>query len=95
VAARCPGLCHTGDVTVTSEPTSPQRAGDLVCSARGCRRAADWALRWNNPKLHSPERRKTWLACTDHRETLGDFLSVRGFLRETCRVEDLPAADDE
>jgi hypothetical protein len=64
-----------------------ERAGevvpDLVCSAKGCRSDATWALRWNNPKLHPPERRKTWLACDDHRESLGEFLSVRGFLRET------------
>jgi hypothetical protein len=53
-----------------------------ICSARGCRRPATWALRWNNPKLHPPERRKTWLACDDHREQLSDFLSRRGFLRE-------------
>lgn len=53
------------------------------CSARGCRRDARWALRWNNPTLHPPERRKTWAACDDHREHLSAFLSMRGFLRET------------
>lgn len=53
-----------------------------VCSAKGCRSAARWALRWNNPKLHPPERRKTWLACDDHREHLAQFLTARGFLRE-------------
>jgi hypothetical protein len=63
---------------------------ELVCSARGCRRSGAWALRWNNPRLHSPERRKTWLACGDHRESLGEFLTVRGFLRETVAVENLP-----
>ena len=55
----------------------------LVCSAKGCREPATWALRWNNPKLHPPERRKTWLACDEHRESLAGFLSARGFLRET------------
>ncbi|HKS98246.1 MAG TPA: hypothetical protein VJT31_01850 [Rugosimonospora sp.] len=54
----------------------------LTCSAKGCREPARWALRWNNPKLHAPERRKTWLACDTHRVTLGDFLTARGFLRE-------------
>ena len=48
-----------------------------------------WGLRWNNPKLHAPERRKTWLACADHRETLEAFLTVRGFLRETVPVSEL------
>jgi hypothetical protein len=56
---------------------------DLVCSARGCRAAAEWALRWNNPKLHDPERRKTWLACEAHRDHLAQYLTVRGLLRET------------
>lgn len=62
---------------------------DLVCSARGCGARARWGLRWNNPKLHTPERRKTWLACDAHRQSLADHLSVRGFLRETLSVEDL------
>ena len=55
----------------------------LVCSARGCTAGATTALRWNNPKIHPPERRKTWLACDDHRESLATFLSLRNFLRET------------
>lgn len=53
------------------------------CSARGCRRDGAFELRWNNPALHPPDRRKTWLACDEHREHLSAFLSVRGFLRET------------
>jgi hypothetical protein len=57
--------------------------GDLICSAKGCRHPAMWALRWNNPKLHPPERRKTWLACDDHLSYLTNFLDARGFLRET------------
>jgi hypothetical protein len=60
---------------------------DLRCSARGCARPAAWALRWNNPKLHPPERRKTWLACDEHRENLSAFLSARGFLREVVPVD--------
>ncbi|MEV8507175.1 hypothetical protein AB0368_20505 [Actinoplanes sp. NPDC051475] len=52
------------------------------CSAKGCRAGAAWALLWNNPKLHDPAYRKTWLACDVHRETLSEFLGARGFLRE-------------
>jgi hypothetical protein len=63
------------DRPVADEP-SPR------CSAKGCHAPAAWQLRWNNPKLHAPERRKTWLACAGHRESLGAFLSARGFLRE-------------
>jgi hypothetical protein len=56
----------------------------IQCSAKGCRAPAQWQLRWNNPKLHTPDRRKTWLACDDHRASLGDFLTARGFLREVA-----------
>ena len=57
---------------------------DPVCSARGCRAPASYALVWNNPKVHAPEREKTWVACEEHRQSLADFLDLRGFLR---RVE--------
>ena len=59
---------------------------DPVCSARGCGGAADWALRWNNPRLHTPDRRKTWLACEAHLPRLSEHLGVRGFLKETQPV---------
>ena len=61
---------------------------DLICSAKGCRQPAVWALRWNNPKIHPPERRKTWLACDDHKQSLSDFLDRRGFLREVESASD-------
>jgi len=48
-----------------------------------------WALLWNNPKLHTPDRRKTWLACEEHRVSLSYFLSVRGFLKDTVPVSQL------
>lgn len=53
-----------------------------LCSAKGCRAHAVHELRWNNPKLHTPDRRKVWLACDDHREHLTQFLAARNFLRE-------------
>jgi hypothetical protein len=56
----------------------------VVCSARGCRAPASYVLVWNNPKVHAPEREKTWVACEEHRQSLADFLDLRGFLR---RVE--------
>ncbi|MDQ1604914.1 MAG: hypothetical protein QOE01_2759 [Actinomycetota bacterium] len=70
---------------MTVEQTSP------ICSAKGCRNEARWVLAWNNPKLHTPDRRKTWVACESHRESLGGFLSARGFLRETVPVAEWPA----
>ena len=63
----------------------------LVCSAKGCRRPATWAHLWNNPKLHTPERRKVWLACEEHRTSLGEFLSVRGFLKDTVAADAIPS----
>jgi len=56
-----------------------------LCSAKGCQAAAEWQLQWNNPKLHTPDRRKTWLACDQHRESLSDFLGARGFLKDVVR----------
>jgi len=53
-----------------------------VCSAKGCGEPATWALLWNNPKIHTPDRRKTWLACDQHKDSLSDFLARRSFLRE-------------
>ena len=62
----------------------------LVCSAKGCQELADWALVWNNPKLHTPDRRKTWLACGEHRGSLADFLGARGFLLEVVAADLAP-----
>lgn len=59
-----------------------------ICSAKGCRATAVWVLAWNNPKLHTPERRKTWLACEEHREHLSQFLGVRGFLKDVVAFDD-------
>jgi hypothetical protein len=52
-----------------------------TCSARGCDEPAQWSLLWNNPKIHDPQRRKAWLACDVHRQSLRDFLAARSFLR--------------
>jgi hypothetical protein len=71
--------------TASQDPTP-------TCSARGCRADAAWALRWNNPRLHTPDRRKTWLACDEHRESLGDFLRARSFLRD---IEPMPVEGDD
>lgn len=75
----------------TDEPTDTVP----LCSAKGCQQAATWAHRWNNPKLHTPERRKVWLACDDHRTSLADFLTARGFLKETVPFDpEDPAANE-
>jgi hypothetical protein len=55
---------------------------DDTCSAKGCQSTAVWQLLWNNPKLHTPDRRKIWLACDEHRTSLSEFLGARGFLKD-------------
>lgn len=72
----------------------PDSVDELVCSARRCRQAPAWGLLWNNPKLHTPHRRKVWLACDEHRGQLEEYLGVRDFLRSTVPVEDLPRVVD-
>lgn len=65
-----------------------------ICSAKGCRAESSWVLAWNNPKLHTPDRRKTWTACDSHRTSLAEFLQARGFLRETEPVSQVDPAGD-
>jgi hypothetical protein len=60
-----------------TDPSEPE-----TCSAKGCQNPADWQLQWNNPTIHTPDRRKVWLACDEHRESLSDFLGARGFLKD-------------
>ena len=64
-----------------AEPVE-EAVGPATCSAKGCTQPAVHELRWNNPKLHTPDRRKVWLACDEHRQSLSDFLAARKFLRE-------------
>lgn len=52
---------------------------DLVCSARGCRAPALYALTWRNPAIHTGDRTKVWLACEEHGPTLHQFLAARSF----------------
>jgi hypothetical protein len=68
-------------------PVSDQESS-AICSARGCQATATWAVVWNNPRLHAPDREKIWVACDEHKQSLADFLTVRSFLK---RVEPLDA----
>lgn len=62
---------------------------DRICSSRGCKAPATYELLWNNPKLHTPERLKIWLACDVHEETLRVFLSARSFWKESRPLQDM------
>ena len=72
----------------------PDDPDDVRCSAKGCSAAAAHVLVWNNPKLHTPDRRKIWLACDEHRPSLSDFLSARGFLKDVVPHEAAASAAD-
>ncbi|RAG85170.1 hypothetical protein DN069_13095 [Streptacidiphilus pinicola] len=72
---------------------SSNTADQPVCSAKGCRAAAVWVLAWNNPKLHTPDRRKTWLACDEHKDHLAQFLDLRDFLKDVVTLTDWQAAE--
>lgn len=61
---------------------------DLTCSAKGCTAPAEFKILWNNPKLHTPERRKVWLACAEHRQSLHDFLAARNFVKDVVPVDE-------
>lgn len=51
----------------------------IRCSAAGCTRDAAFRVNWRNPRIHTPDRVKVWLACPDHRDTLADYLRTRSF----------------
>ncbi len=57
--------------------TLSEPLGELVCSRAGCREAAVWNVNWRNPKIHTPDRVKVWLACDEHRQYLFDYLAAR------------------
>ncbi len=62
------------------------------CSRAGCDATAAWAIHWRNPKIHSAERRKTWLACDEHLAYLREFLAARSFPLEVQPAGELPEA---
>ncbi|WP_426995769.1 hypothetical protein [Pseudarthrobacter sp. N5] len=64
-------------------PAGSERAAGIMCSRKACRADASWRVLWNNPKIHTPERRKVWLACDAHREWLEDYLQTRALWKET------------
>lgn len=52
---------------------------DATCSRAGCRAPASWRIDWRNPRIHTAERTKTWVACDEHRDYLREFLAARSF----------------
>jgi hypothetical protein len=59
------------------DPALPD--GTAQCSSARCPADAAWRVNWRNPRIHSADRVKVWLACDAHRATLADYLGTRGF----------------
>lgn len=53
--------------------------GAHECSRAGCRETAKWRIGWRNPRIHSSDREKVWLACDAHVDFLREFLEARSF----------------
>ncbi|MFM6980859.1 MAG: acetone carboxylase [Micrococcales bacterium] len=53
------------------------------CSRKDCTNPATVQLVWNNPKIHTPDREKIWLACPEHEQYLIDYLQNRQLLKTT------------
>jgi hypothetical protein len=69
-------------VTAGNDPAVGARAdaeASVTCSRAGCRETANWRVEWRNPRIHSPDRRKIWVACDEHRDFLRDYLAARDF----------------
>lgn len=63
-----------------------QGPGFVKCSRKGCQAEAQFEVLWNNPKIHTPERRKSWAACEEHVQYLQDFVVARGFWKDTVAL---------
>ncbi|MDJ0335111.1 hypothetical protein QMG83_07725 [Salinibacterium sp. G-O1] len=55
--------------------------GPLIdrCSRAGCTNPASAKVNWRNPRIHTEDRVKIWLACDEHSEFLRDYLASRSF----------------
>lgn len=62
----------------------------LVCSRRACGSAATRAVLWRNPRLHTADRTKVWLACDEHEAVLREHLALRAFPVRTCALSEIP-----
>lgn len=60
-------------------PGAPDSDQAPICSRAGCRTTAEWNVNWRNPRIHSADRVKIWLACGEHVDYLRDYLAARDF----------------
>ena len=65
--------------------------GARECSRAGCRSEAVWAIGWRNPRIHSADRVKVWVACDEHVGFLRDFLEARDFPLSVAPLDEITA----
>ncbi len=70
-------------------------ASVATCSRAGCRSSALWRVEWRNPKIHSPDRIKVWVACDEHRDYLRDYLAAREFPVAVVPLTPLPRGAED
>lgn len=68
---------------------------EASCSRAGCRESAAWRLDWRNPRIHTADRVKTWLACDEHVEYLREFLAARDFPLTVSPLSPVPSVSTE
>jgi len=66
----------------------------LTCSRAGCRETASWRIEWRNPRIHTEDRVKVWLACAEHVDFLREFLAAREFPVRVVPIADAGANAD-
>lgn len=79
-------LPSDGGTDGTAAQSGQPAPESTICSRKGCREQATVQLLWNNPKIHTAERRKIWLACAGHAQWLQDYLQSRSLWKSTLPV---------
>jgi len=74
--------------------SGPADLESTTCSRASCRERATKRVSWRNPKIHTADRVKVWLACSDHDEYLENYLATRGFpVKVTELLEEVAAGE--
>jgi hypothetical protein len=77
-------------VSLDSSSSGPSLLGGAPgvreCSRAGCRAEATHSINWRNPRIHTADRVKVWVACDEHVDFLREFLLARDFPLTVTRL---------